>query len=402
MVLKLHLLLNLKLMQHIHHQNNMEKISVCFGGYCPMHQGHLDVIMRAKKEAERCFVVVCGYESEPRGLELNKNIKQRTQLVKQFFKDDETIQVISVNDTELGLDESMSQNNWKIWTDCVKRQIYDFSYGHLEDKEKTYYWLDEHVELIFYVGEPCYVKDLESIGYNAVLVGYDEKAENHRINNISASMVRSNPLKYWNKIVPTFKPGLTKKILVLGTASEGKTTLVKDIANYFQIPRTTEFGRDYMEARNMLDPDLSPEDFLNFLIGQRQYYFDAINNPGNPGIIISDTDNLVTLMYARAYAFNDEMNMSESDLNMLESAAKALQTGVTWDKIFLIKPHNKFVDDGTRYMGQASIEERMKNYCVLKFYLEKFGLIDKVEELNGSYMGHFNAVKDYINSLYEN
>lgn len=389
----------------------MEKISVCFGGYCPMHQGHLDVIMRAKKETDCCFVVVCGYESEPRGLELNKNIKQRTQLVKQFFKDDETIHVISVNDTELGLDESMSQNNWKIWTTCVCEQIYDRLHPNDDDDaqigwlgriHKKKDWFADNLELVFYVGEPRYVKDLESIGYKAVLVGYDENAENHRANNISASMVRSNPLKFWNKIVPTFKPGLTKKILVIGTASEGKTTLVKDIANYFQIPHTTEFGRDYMEVRNMLDPDLSPEDFLNFLIGQRQYYFDAINNPGNPGIIISDTDNLVTLMYARAYAFNDEMNMSESDLNMLESAAKVLQTGVTWDKIFLIKPHNKFVDDGSRYMGQSSIEERMKNYRVLKFYLEKFDFIDKVVELNGSYMDHFNAVKDYINSLYGN
>lgn len=386
----------------------MKKISICFGGYCPMHQGHLDVIMRAKKESDYCFVVVCGYESEPRGIELNKNIKQRTQLVKQFFKDDEIIHVISVNDTELGIDESMSLNNWQIWTNCVRDQIYeclhndDNNLGWLGRIHEKRDWFNDKVELIFYVGEPRYVTDLESIGYKAVLVGYDENTENHRINNISASMVRANPLKYWNKIVPTFKHGLTKKILVLGTASEGKTTLVKDIANYFQIPRTTEFGRDYMEQRNMLDPDLSPEDFLNFLIGQRQYYFDAINNPGNPGIIISDTDNLVTLMYARAYAFNDEMNMSESDLNMLESAAKALQTGVTWDKIFLIKPHNKFVDDGSRYMGQSSIEERMKNYHVLKLYLEKFGLLDKVVELNGSYMDHFNAVKDYINSLYEN
>ena len=51
-------------------------------------------------------------------------------------------------------------------------------------------------------------------------------------------------------------------------------------------------------------------------------------------------------------------------------------------------------------MGQASIEERMKNYRILKNYLKEFGLIDKVVELNGSYMDHFNAVKDYINGLY--
>ena len=33
------------------------KVGICFGGYCPMHQGHLDVIMRAKKENDVWFAV---------------------------------------------------------------------------------------------------------------------------------------------------------------------------------------------------------------------------------------------------------------------------------------------------------------------------------------------------------
>ena len=32
---------------------------------------------------------------------------------------------------------------------------------------------------------------------------------------------------------------------------------------------------------------------------------------------------------------------------------------------------------------------------------EEFGLLDKVIELNGSYMDHFNYVKDYITKLYD-
>ena len=28
------------------------KVGITFGGYCPMHQGHLDLIMKAKKEIE--------------------------------------------------------------------------------------------------------------------------------------------------------------------------------------------------------------------------------------------------------------------------------------------------------------------------------------------------------------
>ena len=42
------------------------KIGITFGGYCPMHQGHLDLIMQAKKENDICYVVVCGYDNEPR------------------------------------------------------------------------------------------------------------------------------------------------------------------------------------------------------------------------------------------------------------------------------------------------------------------------------------------------
>ena len=45
----------------------IKNIGICFGGYCPMHKGHLDLIMKAKKENDLCYVVVCGYTDEPRG-----------------------------------------------------------------------------------------------------------------------------------------------------------------------------------------------------------------------------------------------------------------------------------------------------------------------------------------------
>ena len=37
------------------------KVGICFGGYCPMHRGHLDLIMRSKKENDKCVIVVCGF-----------------------------------------------------------------------------------------------------------------------------------------------------------------------------------------------------------------------------------------------------------------------------------------------------------------------------------------------------
>ena len=63
----------------------MKKVAICFGGYCPLHQGHMDVIMRAKKENDYCIVIVCGYDNEPRGWEINLNLEERYNLIHDFF-----------------------------------------------------------------------------------------------------------------------------------------------------------------------------------------------------------------------------------------------------------------------------------------------------------------------------
>ena len=99
------------------------KVGITFGGYCPMHTGHLDLIMKAKKENDLCYVIVCGYDNEPRADEIGLTLNRRYSLVKQMFKDDEQIKVLKVNDTELGIDESMSESNWDIWLRCVEDQV---------------------------------------------------------------------------------------------------------------------------------------------------------------------------------------------------------------------------------------------------------------------------------------
>ena len=202
------------------------------------------------------------------------------------------------------------------------------------------------------------------------------------------------------KILPPFKEKLTKRILITGTASEGKTTMVKDLARYFQCPYTTEYGRDYMKARGMKDPDLTFNDFLNFIVGQNNYYFDALKSPTNNGIIISDTDNLVTLMYACAYVDNPEMKITDDDFQALFKCVKQGIQDIKWDKIFVLPPTEGFVDDGCRYMGQSSMEERKANFDKLMLFFQVFELMDKVEVLYSDFSNNFEHVKQYIQSLY--
>ena len=59
------------------------------------------------------------------------------------------------------------------------------------------------------------------------------------------------------------------------------------------------------------------------------------------------------------------------------------------------------MDDGSRYMKQSSIDERIANFNKLVELLKEFGLWEKVEILDGNFLSNFNKVKDYINSLYD-
>lgn len=410
-------------------------VGIVFGGYCPMHQGHLDLIMKAKKECSRVYVVVCGYNGEPRSEELGLPLDKRFQIIKDYFQNDEIIKVIKINDSDLGIDESESMDNWVIWTNAVFKQILEdfhpenqfyvdkcrmksvYGMNGLNSTFKFYVGVQEYYDAINKLKAQDYTNNVQydpnhennidrvmeygnCIKYNidVELVGIDKNGS--RIHDISATKIRQNPLKHWNKIIKPFRQCLTKKILITGTASEGKTTLVSDIAKYFDCPYTTEYGRDYMALRNITDTDLTFNDFLNFVIGQNDYYKHALDALNNNGVIISDTDNLVTLMYAKAYSINPEMIFNEDDYKLLHQCVKTLNADITWDKIFVFPPNNAFVDDGTRYMGQSSIEERTKNYNYLIELLKEFNLSDKVEVLDGTFYENFIKVKNYINDLY--
>lgn len=372
------------------------KVAICFGGYCPLHQGHMDVIMQAKKENDVCFVVVCGYDNEPRSWEINLDLKERTKIINSFFIEDEQIIVLSVNDTELGLDESMSDNNWTIWQNKVKEEI--FTQRHWRGHYIRYDLFNEaDCDITWYVAEPFYKTCIEK---NNVLNAQVKLMD--KINPVSGTLVRANPVKYWNKITSTFKPYLCHNILILGTASEGKTTLTRDISRYFDIPWAWEYGRGYMEDHGMTDEELEYEDFMNFLEGQTKLCNQMRTHSKN-GLFISDTDNCVTLMYAKAYAEDPNMPINEEQYEALYCKASELQrlSKFKWNKIFIFPPSKTFVNDGTRYMGQSSMDERMKNFDKLQKLINEFYPEVSKTYLNGSFLENYNAVKDYINGVIE-
>lgn len=358
-----------------------ENIGVVFGSFAPLHQGHLDAIMRAKKESDGgCIVIVCGYDGD-KGEPLMPHNK-RYRYVREFFADDELVSVYAINDNEIGI--AHYPNGWTGWLNEFFR-IWDIAVN--KDSRSA--------QRTWYVGEEEYYYGLEARGEKAVLL---DRAENP----ISATMIRNNPIKHWDKITTPFRRVFSTNILVTGTASEGKSVLVRDLGKYFNAPYSWEWPRDYMRDSCVDDTELDGADFMAFLQGQYNLNTSLINSPANHGVFFADSDGFVTRMYAEYYMRDKDFLLSEKEFEAVAAMADELNAKSKWDKIFLLAPHGKFVDDHERYMGHSGMDERLELHEIMCRNLKNAGLWDKVVILTGNYYENFITIVNYVKGIIKN
>ena len=362
------------------------KIGIVFGSFAPLHQGHLDLIMRAKKENDGGAIVIsCGYHGD-KGEPLMPHSK-RYRYVREFFANDDLVAVYGINDTETGV----GQDNWpgwleefeKIWKVAVEPEL-----------DTSVFPADlRYPDRIWYVGDEEYYNELTSRGEACILV--DRVATNP----ICATAIRNNPIKNWDKITFPFRRIFSHNILICGTASEGKTTLTQDLGKYFNAPYSYEYAREYMKESCVADWELDGADYIAFLEGQYNLNKKLINSPANHGLFFADTDSMVTKMYAEYYSKDDNCILTPSEYERVASTADELTKKCRWDKIFLIGPKNIFHDDHERYMAHADLVIRNDLYEILCKNIKEAGYWDKVEILDGDFYENFIKVVDYVNGV---
>ena len=352
---------------------NGKHIGVVFGTFAPLHQGHLDLIMRAKKECDGgCIVIVDGSEGDRGGNKMPLRLRYR--YIREFFADDDLVSVYPINETEL--DMPGYPNGWYEFMDEVERIFSLAAEGNP----------------VFYVSEQEYYDHLTEWGYDAVKL-------DRTLNPISATMIRNNPIKYWDKITYPFRRVFSKNILICGTASEGKTTLVKDLGKYFNAPYSHEYARDYMEESYISEWELDGADYMAFLDGQYQMNKKLINSPSNHGIFFADSDSMTTRMYAEYYCKDPNLDLTEEEFKDIAVAADAITKKCKWDKIYLLCPHGIFVDDHTRYMACSEMKERKELFEILCNNIKASGNWDKVTILDGGYWNNFKKIVDDVKEM---
>ena len=348
-------------------------VGVVFGTFAPLHQGHLDLIMRAKKENDAgCLILVDGRDDD-RGEEL-LNLKRRYRYIREFFADDDLVAVHAIDESELGIEP------------------YPQGWGKFMQETLRILRTVTEAEPVFYVGEQGYYDYLVEHGYKCIKL-------NRTDHIISATLIRQNPIKHWDQIATPFRRLYSYNILICGTASEGKTIMTTDIGKYFNAPYSYEWARKYMKESCIAEWELDGGDYLALLQGQYTLNKEMINSPGNHGIFIADSDSMVTRTYAEYYSKDPTCAITPEQFEKVAILADEITAKCKWDKIFILAPHGVFVDDHERYMAHSGIDERQQMFDILCRNIKNSGNWDKVTILNGSYYENFLSISNHIKEV---
>ncbi|HET6178235.1 MAG TPA: AAA family ATPase [Candidatus Sulfotelmatobacter sp.] len=121
---------------------------------------------------------------------------------------------------------------------------------------------------------------------------------------VSASAIRSAPLRHWEFLEPCVRAHFAKRVSVVGAESTGTTTLARDLAEHYQTVWVPEYGREYCENMQAAGIDLwtyqwSSKEFTE-IARKQQATEDQLAREANR-VLICDTDVLATGIWHERY-----------------------------------------------------------------------------------------------------
>ncbi|WP_288503447.1 nicotinamide-nucleotide adenylyltransferase [uncultured Leuconostoc sp.] len=328
-----------------------DNIGVFFGTLAPMHVGHQAEIYKAAALNDGVVVIASGYTGD-RGDQMGLPVEKRFRYLREAFSDESDIKIDYINEDNM----PQMPDGWDEWTRTlvatVKRNI-----------------VNQDAKITFYTGEPDYKVELEK---RLPQTGqFKVSLMDRTVLKISATEIRKDPIANWDYINRVFRRHFTKKVTVMGSASTGKSTLVRRLARTSNSPFSEEYAREYQERSNVSDDELIVKDYIRLIQGQYDANSREINSPANNGLTIFDTDAMVTKVYA-------DMWLDEADRAQLQPLFDNTISEEQIDLILVIPPVTPYVDDGFRNMSTADEASRWAFHHALMRVIDEYGFMNKV------------------------
>ncbi|MEK3887982.1 multifunctional transcriptional regulator/nicotinamide-nucleotide adenylyltransferase/ribosylnicotinamide kinase NadR [Bacillus sp. FSL K6-3431] len=338
----------------------MKKVGMFGGKFLPVHLGHVNAMIIASTMVDELHIIV-SYDEEYEKHYFKKShlipivYKQRLRWWSQITKDMDYVYVHAIEEKQTG-----SFVDWEEGARKIKQSI------------------GAEIDVIF-SSEESYSPYFEKLYPLAT----HEIIDSQRLMvNISATKIREEGVyKHWEMIPEEVRPYFVKKVVVVGTESCGKSTLVKNLARIFNTRYVEEYGRTYYEKFKDCVSVTMKGDYHEIAFEQK--YHEKIQAERANKVLFIDTEAIVTQYYSELY------------VNKKQEILTSIAELQDYDLYLFLEPDVKWVDDGTRAHGEHHVREA--NNQRLKRMLREF----KVEfhEISGSYYDRLEQSRDLVERI---
>lgn len=334
----------------------MYNVGVFPGKFFPPHRGHLGAVIRAATQSNRLYVVVsddmdiankkCDRDNLP-----YMPLGLRAKWLSVELQNIDHIKVIIVDETG----------------------IPPYPHGCIPWSKKLIETVPEKFDVIFGGEEEyrnTYMKSMPNTAYEV----FDRNRNRYPI---SATEIRRNYLQNWDYILGSAREFFARRVLITGTESCGKTTIVKYLAKIFHTSWSEELGRYYPDRHlGGNDKLLSTEDFFRIAFLQQMQDEEALALKSANRIVFFDSDAVVTQFYCKMYT--EKYN---EDIERFVDPDK-------YDVVLILAPNVEWISDGMRWKSKQ--KERMELHKELgDMYIERgFKRIITID--SGSYSGRLS------------
>ncbi|ERJ11716.1 multifunctional transcriptional regulator/nicotinamide-nucleotide adenylyltransferase/ribosylnicotinamide kinase NadR [Haloplasma contractile] len=298
-----------------------KKVGMYGGKFLPFHQGHLNAIIEASTLCDELFVILSYDEEYEKKLFKTSKLdpipyQMRLRWIRQATKELPHVKSIAISET-------------------YTNDLYDWKQGAKNILSE----IGQQIDVVF-SGEERYTKIFQELYPNAFHIVFDRNKV-----PISGTKIREEgAFKYWDYIPNVARPYYTKKVMIIGTESCGKSTLVHNLASYYNTNYVKEYGRTICEALDGYEDVFTEDLFPQIAYKQKVDEFEAIKYSSK--LLFVDTGAYVTKYFRDVFT-------GTTDDELYEEIAKHHK----YDLWLLLEPDVRWVDDGTRTMGEDRVRE---------------------------------------------
>lgn len=333
------------------------KVGMYGGSFDPLHIGHIHDIIKASSICEELYVIISwcdGRESTSKELRYRWILNSTRHLP--------NVKIILMEDKAVSKEEYNTNYYWEKGAKDIKNAI------------------GKPIDVVF-CGDDYYgTNRFESLYCPESKVIYFERKEVP----ISSTEIREWASNHWDYIPNVCKSYYTRKVLIVGGESTGKSTLVQNLALAYNTNFVSEVGRDtcaYAGGEKYMTVD----DLYENLLKQRINVDEAAKSSNR--ILFVDTDALTTKFYV-----NFLLDETSPHAKLCNELALAIHNINKWDLVLFLEPTVDFVQDGTRSEEIASDREKYSNQ--IKALLQENGV--RYTCLDGDYLDRFVKAKSII------